>query len=117
MTQFQSMGDIYTAALTQIAASEPNVYVVDSTGATLGIPLHWDYAGFKTLGTRMVTITNNALGSPTPTPTPTPTPFPGDLDGDNKVDIFDYNTLVASFGHPYTIFDYNQLVANFGKSN
>jgi len=117
MTQFQSMGDIYTAALTQIAASEPNVYVVDSTGATLGIPLHWDYAGFKTLGTRMVTITNNALGSPTPTPTPTPIPFPGDLDGDNKVDIFDYNTLVASFGHPYTIFDYNQLVANFGKSN
>lgn len=56
--------------------------------------------------------------SPTPSPTPTPTPafIPGDLNHDNKVDIDDYNALVASFGNPYTIFDYNQLVANFGKS-
>lgn len=44
-------------------------------------------------------------------------PLAGDLNNDNKVDIFDYNLLVASFGNPYTIFDYNQLVANFGKSN
>jgi len=53
--------------------------------------------------------------SPTPKPTPTPTPKPGDLNGDGKVDIFDYNILVANFGHPYTIFDYNNLVANFGR--
>ena len=41
--------------------------------------------------------------------------IPGDIDGNGKVDIFDYNTLVSKFGNPYTIFDYNVLVANFGK--
>lgn len=55
---------------------------------------------------------------------------PGDLNGDGKVDIFDYNLLVANFGKTGTpgfspadidkngkvdIFDYNELVANFGK--
>lgn len=40
----------------------------------------------------------------------------GDINNDNKVDIFDYNILVSNFGNPYTIFDYNTLVANFGKS-
>lgn len=40
---------------------------------------------------------------------------PSDLNADGKVDIFDYNILVANFGNPYTIFDYNTLVANFGK--
>ncbi len=54
----------------------------------------------------------------------------GDLNGDGKVDIFDYNLLVTNFGKTGTagfssadidkngkvdIFDYNQLVANFGK--
>lgn len=41
--------------------------------------------------------------------------IPGDINGNGKVDIFDYNTLVSKFGNPYTIFDYNTLVANFGK--
>lgn len=41
--------------------------------------------------------------------------IPGDLNGDGKVDIKDYNIIVAAFGHPYTIFDYNILVGNFGK--
>ncbi len=39
----------------------------------------------------------------------------GDLNGDGKVDLYDYNILVSNFGNPYTIFDYNLLVANFGK--
>jgi hypothetical protein len=39
----------------------------------------------------------------------------GDINGDGKVDIFDYNLLVTKFGNPYTIFDYNQLVSNYGK--
>ncbi len=39
----------------------------------------------------------------------------GDLNGDGKVDIFDYNLLVSKFGNPYTIFDYNNIVANYGK--
>ena len=56
--------------------------------------------------------------------------LPGDLNHDGKVDIFDYNPLVADFGKTGTpgfvpadidkngkidIFDYNILVANFGK--
>ena len=51
----------------------------------------------------------------------------GDLNSDTKVDIYDYNILVANFGKTGTniadinydqvvdIFDYNELVANFGK--
>jgi hypothetical protein len=68
---------------------------------------------------------------PTPTiPTPTAIPKPGDLNGDGKVDIYDYNILVADFGKTGTpgwipadiikdgkvdIYDYNVLVGNFGK--
>ena len=52
----------------------------------------------------------------TPTPTPTPTPKPGDLNGDDAVNLLDYNKLVANFGHPYTIFDYNVLVGNWGET-
>lgn len=44
-----------------------------------------------------------------------PTAKPGDLNGDGKVDLYDYNILVAGFGTIYTIFDYNILVENFGK--
>ena len=40
---------------------------------------------------------------------------PGDLNADGKVDIHDYNKIVANFGDPYTIFDYNVLVGNWGK--
>jgi len=52
----------------------------------------------------------------------------GDLNGDTRVDILDYNILVANFGQiganliaditkdsKVDIFDYNVLVANFGK--
>ncbi len=55
------------------------------------------------------------LSDCTTTPTTIPTSKPGDLNGDNKVDIFDYNIIVGNFGHPYTIFDYNTLIGNFGK--
>lgn len=75
---------------------------------------------------------NTSTPTPTPkhTPTPTPTTKPGDLNGDGKVDIFDYNLLVANFGKTgspgfipadidkngkVNIFDYNILVGNFGK--
>ena len=75
MTQFQSMGDIYTNAMAEIASAESNVYVVDSTGTSLTAEgLHWNYTGFKTLVPRMVAITNNALGLITPTSTSLPTP-------------------------------------------
>ena len=62
----------------------------------------------------------------TPTPTSKP-PLTGDLDGDNDVDIFDYNILVTNFGQAgenladidgngdVDVFDYNILLENFGK--
>ncbi len=53
--------------------------------------------------------------SPSPSVSPSPSPRPGDLTGDGRVDIFDYNEIVSGFGTKYTIFDYNLLVANFGR--
>lgn len=41
--------------------------------------------------------------------------LPGDLNGDDQVNIDDYNTLVTDFGSPYTIYDYNQLLTNYGN--
>jgi len=74
---------------------------------------------------------------PTPTPsgiptTPTPVLVLGDMDGNGHINIFDYNSFVATFNtHPgdthwnsladfntdniINIFDYNLLVSNFGK--
>lgn len=67
---------------------------------------------------------------PTPAPTSTASTAPnkpGDLDGNNKVDIFDYNILLTNFGKTGSgiqgdidnsgkvdIFDYNLLLTNFG---
>ncbi len=38
-----------------------------------------------------------------------------DLNKDGKVNIYDYNILVAKFTNPYTLSDYNTLVSNFEK--
>lgn len=38
-----------------------------------------------------------------------------DLNGDAKIDIFDYNLLVEEYKNPYTLTDYDNVVANFGK--
>ena len=63
----------------------------------------------------------------TPSLSPSPLVKPGDLDGDNDVDIFDYNQLLTDFGKTgnlaadidkngkVDIFDYNILLTNFGK--
>ena len=74
------------------------------------------------MASRMVAITNDALGSSTP--------ISGDLNGDNKVDIFDYNLLFFDFGKTgkpwFTTSDINRdgkvdtadydiLIVNFGK--
>ncbi|MFZ4397158.1 MAG: sialate O-acetylesterase [Kiritimatiellia bacterium] len=65
MTQFQSMKR-YSAtdkALAEIAAEEPGIFVVDSTGAGMETDQnHWNYAGLKTVAQRMVEATNKALG-------------------------------------------------------
>jgi hypothetical protein len=71
------------------------------------------------------------LPSPSPTPTLAASPSPaksGDLDGNNTVDIFDYNLLLTNFGRTganipgdadsngkVDIFDYNIVLTNFGK--
>lgn len=66
-------------------------------------------------------------GSPSPSPSSPPPALPGDINNDSRVDIFDYNLLVADFGKTtptpadidrngrVDIFDYNILVGNFGK--
>lgn len=67
--------------------------------------------------------------SPSPALSPSPSPAkPGDIDGNNKVDIFDYNILLTNFGKTGSgiqgdfdnngkvdIFDFNTLLSNFGK--
>lgn len=63
-----------------------------------------------------------------PSPSPLTSSKPGDTDGDNDVDIFDYNILLTNFGQTGSnnpgdidkngrvdIFDYNILLTNFGK--
>jgi hypothetical protein len=70
-----------------------------------------------------------ASPSPAISPSPLPSPIkPGDVDGNNKVDIFDYNILLTNFGKTgvgiqgdidgnskVDIFDYNILLTNFGS--
>ena len=79
-------------------------------------------------GSAIPTPTPTSSGSPSPTPTGSPSPLPGDINGNGKVDIFDYNLLITDFGKTtpspadvdkngkVDIFDYNILVGNFGKS-
>ena len=67
MTQFQSMtGGVSMAAVNQaiaeIAATEANVFAVDSSGAALRDTYHWSYTGLKTVGNRMAATTKQALG-------------------------------------------------------
>ena len=78
-------------------------------------------------------VTNMNVNQPLPPITypeisPNPSSKPGDIDGNNKVDIFDYNQLLTDFGKTGAnlasdidkdgfvgIFDYNILLTNFGK--
>lgn len=67
MTEFQSMPvgsgyPAYNTAIDEIAASEANVFSVNSTGAGTDGANHWSYAGLKTVGALMGTATKNALG-------------------------------------------------------
>lgn len=75
MTEFQSMPagsgyPTYNAVIREIAAEQPDVYSVDSTGAGTDGANHWYYAGMKLMAARMATTTKTALGLTTPgTPT------------------------------------------------
>ena len=70
----------------------------------------------------------SVIPTPTPSPAASPSGKPGDIDGNNRVDIFDYNTLLTNFGRNGTnlpgdfdrngrvdIFDLNTLLSNFGQ--
>ena len=74
--------------------------------------------------------TTKPTNTPTPTNTPALTFYPGDLDRSGKVNIYDYNLLIADFGKSgfpgfsiadidksgkVDIYDYNLLIADFGK--
>lgn len=72
--------------------------------------------------------TNTTFTANFTTASPSPSPKPGDIDGNTKVDIFDYNILLTNFGKTGTglqgdldnnqkvdVFDYNILLTNFGK--
>jgi hypothetical protein len=66
MTQFQSMGyPEINQAIAQIAAAEPDVLAVDSTGAKLLDANHWDYDGLKTVTRRLIDATHQALSPST----------------------------------------------------
>lgn len=67
MTEFQSMPagsgyPVYSAAIREIAAEEPNVYSVSSTGAGTDGANHWFYEGLKVMAGRMADTTQEALG-------------------------------------------------------
>jgi hypothetical protein len=66
LTKFDSMSGAfsssYEAALNQMAVDLPNVYAVETTGASLLNAAHWDYAGLKIVTDRLVAKTKEALG-------------------------------------------------------
>lgn len=75
LTQFQSMIPAdpnssknglkaFNDTMAEIAESENNVYVIDSTGASLkNDGLHWNYDGMKTVTDRLIDKTKEALDS------------------------------------------------------
>ncbi len=102
-----------------------NVSVTSSGDLTLNLP--------QALTTDIAVKIGNYTVSVSPTPTSVPSPtanlLPGDLDGNNKVDIFDYNQLLTDFAKTgpglmadinkdgkVDIFDYNALLTNFGRT-
>jgi hypothetical protein len=76
------------------------------------IYMHYSRSGYDAKDTGIFFFTLEYTNQST---SPSPIDKQADLNNDGKVDIFDYNIMVANFGHPYTIFDYNVLVGNFGK--
>ncbi len=90
-----------------------------------------NYTSIKDTEIQMDVSTTEVSPTPSITPSIAPSPSvvkPGDIDGNGRVDIFDYNTLLTNFNKTGTnvqgdlnnsgkvdIFDYNILLTNFGK--
>jgi hypothetical protein len=92
------------------------------------------YQGFPLIAKDFAiwSLTPSSMAStPSVSPSPVSSPSPikvGDIDGNKKVDIFDYNLLLTNFNRTGSvipgdlnssgkvdIFDYNILLSNFGK--
>jgi hypothetical protein len=86
-----------------------------------------DIGAIESAGTTTCTNSPSAQASQPPTSASPPTVI-GDIDGNGKVDIFDYNALLSDFGKilpslpsdldqngKVDIFDYNILLTNFGQ--
>ncbi len=87
-----------------------------------GSSFSYSFPAFST-----VAIILNQNNAPSPSPSPT---LAGDVDGNGKVNIFDYNAILSDFGKigaslasdlnkngRVDIFDYNIVLSNFGKSS
>lgn len=134
---------------------DPNPCIIGSGQTTCSVAISWfiGFAGNMEIKVGSNTFANWAMGfrrvvnGITTSPTPITisgdghllasvnvsgltqgTAKPADLNNDGKIDIYDYNLLVANFGKTGSnitgdidhngrvdIYDYNELVANFGK--
>ncbi len=85
----------------------------------------WWWDGFAVKAAEIQIDGTSSTSSPLPSASPIK---PGDTDGDQDVDIFDYNTVLSNFGktgpgipgdfdnnNKVDIFDFNTLLTNFGK--
>jgi hypothetical protein len=124
---------LYNKSVTGISTTSPSGFVLfgGTTPLTLSAGIQYFVRVYNGTHSDSSSFILPECASPTPTPTPTPLPvsLPGDIDGDGKVGIFDYNILVGNFGKTGSgipadidgngkidIFDYNILVGNFGKT-
>jgi len=93
-------------------------------------PDSWYRASFANFVFKNIALSDTDITASFQTSQPTSNAKPGDLNGDGKVDMSDYNLLVANFGKTGSagfspadidkngkvdVFDYNELVANFRK--
>jgi hypothetical protein len=90
----------------------------------------------RTFSNEQTVVAKNCAASPSPSPSPIVSPSPvispspvgkiGDLNGDGRVNIFDFNLFAGYFptrdirgdidkNGQVNIFDFNALVTNFGK--
>ncbi|MEK7544208.1 MAG: dockerin type I domain-containing protein [Patescibacteria group bacterium] len=111
-------------------APDETIGIVDDTTKEFSFTITAPSApGTYPLQWRMTNGGSNWFGDPTPRMSilVLPARLPADINADGKIDIFDYNILVAQYGKTGTntadingdgkvdIYDYNALVTDFGR--